>query len=68
MLSFHTNLSALKHPSVWAGIAGAVASVASSTTPPWQTGLLALSGFCSVMAIIIKSPDTVAIEEQSKEQ
>lgn len=67
MLNFHTSVpQALKHPSVWAGIAGAIASVAASTAPPIQTILLSVSGLASVMAIVLKSPDTVTLENQDK--
>lgn len=58
-MKLHDNIpSALKHPTVWAGIAGAVASVAASVSGHAQTALLSISGCCSVVAIVLKSPDS----------
>lgn len=60
MIKFHASIpAALKHPSVWAGISGAIASVAANLTGHMQTVLLSAGGLCSVVAIILKSPDTV---------
>ena len=60
MIKFHKSVpTALKYPSVWAGISGAIASVASSLTGHMQTIFLTLSGFCSVVAIVLKSPNTI---------
>lgn len=56
--------SALKHPTTWAGIAGAIASVAASVSGHIQTALLSASGACSVIAIILKSPDTEKLDKE----
>jgi hypothetical protein len=49
--------AALKHPATWAGIAGALITTAENLEGHLKTALLSGSGVCSVVAIILKSPD-----------
>lgn len=63
-MRFHTNLGALAYPVVWAAIAGALTNVAASVQGHFQIWLLSLSGICTVVAVVLKSPDTVELEKQ----
>ena len=49
-------MPALHYPSVWAGIAGVMSSMAAELDKPYSTACFVASAFCSLIAIVMRAP------------
>jgi len=57
-MQFHKNLlTALHHPSFWLGVSGTCLSLAQNIDKPVSTILIGAGGVCSLVALVLKTPD-----------
>jgi hypothetical protein len=68
MCTHHNVWSALGHPSVWVGVAGALSAISAQLDKPYNIILLAISGVCSVIAIFIRTPQELDDAPIAKEK
>lgn len=58
--------SALEHPSTWAGLAGVLTTLGAELDKPYSYACFAVSAFCSVVAVFIRTPPEHVTEEKPK--
>jgi hypothetical protein len=65
-MQFHSDIiSALRHPSTWAGISGVMSSMGTQLDKPFSILCYCLSAVCSIVAIIVKTPDPEPADKTS---
>jgi len=69
-MQFHKNIiSALQHPSTWAGFAGVMSSMGTQLDKPFSVACYFLSAICSMTAILVKTPqDEVQTPENQNQK
>lgn len=66
-MQFHSTIvSALQHPSTWAGFSGVMSSMGTQLDKPFSVLCYFLAALCSVIAIIVKTPQTEASDQKQE--